>query len=776
MSAEPSPVGALIACLRLQSAVLSSFLISWPSIAVAEDPVPVPVRVNVVTTGTTTGPAQHLYLTAVLLGSDPPERRLFALGPHLKTVTLPPGSWELSGSAPGYWIKDSVVDIQPVELTEVTLRAWATGTVGARLTVPPEESAPASVRIAFRASADRGSEAGAERLPDEGDALCPVKESYVACQLPEGLLDLRIAATGFAPVYRWSIRITPARTIDLGTLDFAPGGSVSGFVLDQADQPRRGIRIALLAPDGQTIVQRSRDAGGQTKVRPLEVRTDARGFFQITELAPGEYRLVTKTADGTSASAVAHVQAGSETRLGRAMVLTEPVAVDVIIEPPRHPAGTSWTVVFQNLDASPTDTPVRRLVPEGGAVHVDSLAEGVYWLMVKADDQRWSGEEVEVRAPATRLEVRLPAVRVRGRLRLGGSPLAGSCVFGGKQSTESVELRSNEDGEFEGYLPHAGPWPVDIEAVRPPLRRSLRRLQHKESTDGIYTAYIDLPDLKLAGQVVDESLRPVTKALVKVQPIGGDDNSIQTRVDEYGRFEAWGLPDTSVLVSASAPGPLVADPRLFTPSPGNSTTTRVQIVVRATKKLKGRVLMEGSGTPVAGAFVKVTPLAQAPGFRVPLESTDSEGRFEAHLPSATQLVDVTFGTPLHSIQMNRISALKDTEVSLWLEPAGGRLILEFSQAPDQQQRFLALFHRGAGESVSFLEDIGGPLRKGRDHDTVANNTAQVRQVTLSPLASGDYMACFRPSGPPTIQQYTPSREECAAGTLGSGGELYLRVP
>lgn len=776
--AEPSPARALIACLRVHSRLLALFSISWTSTtALAEDPAPVPVRVNVVTVGTTAGAPQRLDLTAVLLGSDPAERRLFTLSPHLKIVNLPAGSWQFSGSAPGYWMKDRVVDILPNELTEITLRVWATGTVGARLSVPRQESAPARVRIGFRAAANRGSEAEAKPWPDEGNALCPVKDSYVACQLPQGMLDLRIAATGFAPVYRWSVRVTPARTSDLGALDFVPGGSVTGFVLDQLDQPRRGIRIALLAPDGQAIVQRSRDTEGQTRLRPLEVRTDARGFFQITELVPGEYRLVTKTADGTSASAVARIQGGCETRLDHAMVLAEPVAVDVVIEPPRHPTGTNWTVVFQNLDASPSDTPVQRPVPDSGAVHVDSLAEGVYLLTVQEGDQRWHGEEVEIRAPATRLEVRLPPVRVRGRLRLGGSPVAGLLVFGGRRSFESIELRSNENGDFEGYLPHAGAWPVDIQAPRPPMRRSLKRVQFEESIDGTYTADIDLPHTHLAGQVVDESFQPVTEAIVKVMPMGGDDNFFQTLVDEYGRFEAWGLPDTSVLVSATAPGPLVADPHLVAPSRGNSPTTRVQIIVRASKTLRGRIVMDGSGTPVAGAFVKVTPLAQTASFRGPLVSTDADGRFDVHLPKGTQAVDLTFGTQLHSVQMYRISALKDSEYTLWLEPTGGRLVLEFSETLDRQ-RFLALFHQGAAESVSFLEGLTAAWReKGHGNHEAVKNTAEVRQVTLSPLAAGDYTACFRPSGPPSIQQHTPSSpEKCATGTLRSGGELYLRVP
>lgn len=735
----------------------------------AELPATATLRVVWFTPGNAAAAAPpRLELTAVLVGADPPERRRFSLGADLKSINLAPGRWRLAGSAAGVWIEEKEVDVEGAGTRDVLLRGWPAGTITARLNLGPQGKTAPELRVAFRADPGSGAQGGTS-VPEQGQALCSAGFSPLVCRLPKGVFDLRILAAGYAPVYRWSVGVALGEKTDLGALELAHGGSVTGFLLDQEGQARRDARIALLAPSGQAIVQRAEARKGPGALDAMEVRTNSRGFFQFTRLAAGGYRLVAKTTDGASASATAEVQESSETRLAHAMVLAEPVSVDVVIEPPHHPAGASWTAVFQNLEASPSDASLLRQVPEDGALHLD-LAEGVYLLVIQGDGQRWYGEEVEVRAPTARLDVRLPAVRVRGRVRLGRSPLAAASLqFGRRQSTTSVELRSNEDGVFEGFLPKAGVWPVYIEAPRPPVRRSLKGVELQESGDGIYTADIDLPYTQLAGQVVDESFQPATEAITKVRPVGSDDISFQTMVDEYGRFEAWGLPDGPALLSASAPGPRMADPLLVTPSRGDSPVTRVQVVVRPTRTLKAQILMEGSDSPLAGAFVKVTPLSPTPSLGSPILTTDVEGRFEALLPSGTQAVDVTFGTLRYSYQMLRIDPLKAAETTLRLEPTGGRLVLEFAQAEDQGQA-LALFHQGAIELVSALGAIDAEHGQGHADDP------HVRRVTLTPLASGQYSACFLPTAFVTKSQGQPSPAQCASGTLSPGGELYLRVP
>lgn len=759
--------------LPLGRAVLFPWL-AVLSVAPVETVLATPLQVRVVMMSESGGPQSAalsgLKLVAVPVDPERAERRDFEVGSSLRTIDLPTGRWRLAVSGPAVWVEDKLVDIRPGG-QEVALRGWRAGQVVARLTGPRQPMDASRLRVAFRPSPAASARSGAAPLPDQGLGACHAKATRIECTFPLGLLDLRASAEGFAPVYRWSVAVRPGATTDLGSMRLDPGASVSGFVVDQGDEPRPGVRVALLTPEGDAVTRKA----GEGNLEPMEASSDGRGFFQITGLAAGQYELMAVSHDKKTASTVVQTEAEAEVRLDDALILSDPAPVDVNVEPPTHPSGASWTIVFQNLDRSPSDTSVRLAVPEGGSLHLDSLASGGYLLLLEVDDNRYHAEQVEVRPPATRVDVRLDLVRLRGRVQLGAKPLAASLVFGGKHGLASVELRSSEEGAFEGYLPNAGPWPVDVDAKSPPVRRSLTGVELEDPQDGVYGARIELPNTQIVGDVVDEMRDPVVPAIVNVKPLGSEDSLFQTMVDPKGHFELWGLPEEPLLVAASAHGDLEADPQFVTPSSGDSPSN-VQLVLRPQKRLKARVLRRTTGEPVAGAFVKVTPLGQLPTMLSPLSWSEADGRFEALLPPGTQAVDVTLGSASDSIQMTRIDPVKDSETILSLEPGGGLLLLDYPERETGQSRQLILFHGGAAESAIALHRIASRSEPGGAGKGLATQEGEHRRIALKSLAPGDYVACLLPAAPPSLEQRPLSRAECAAGTLMPGGELLLVLP
>jgi hypothetical protein len=725
-----------------------------------------PVRIALRAVGGVSQVPQTVEVVAESLDRDQSvsAARRFSLRPSSDVVRLPRGKWRLLLSAADVWIEDRTIEIRSGGEERVTLRVWPAGKMVARLAMTGAGQMPKDLRVGFRGTLSPDAPPASEDTPNQGTSVCPVSTARVSCRLPVGEFAMRIAAAGFAPTYRWAVPIGPIPK-NLGTLELVSGGSTMGYLEDQDGRPRSGVRIALFTPEGQAVVERSYLRSVlRADIRSLEATTDRRGFFQITGMSPGRYQLLARDAGGFLASATTEIREGLETRLSEAMVLTPPATVDVFVDPPQPPGISNWTVSLQNIDTSPSEQTVRRVVPETGHVSIENLAEGRYVLTIETKGhQNWSAEEVDIQAPRAHFDISLQAIRVTGRLRVGSKPVAGSILFGGHHHSPSVELQSNEEGVFSGSLPRAGRWRVEVEAPTPPIKRSLKDVELKERGDGTYYVDIDLPATELRGQVVDESYRPVEVAIVDVKPLGGEDFRFQVRVDPEGRFELWGLPESPVLVSAAAPGivPLASDSLPVTPSSGASATT-IQLVVRPRKRLVARVVIEGTTDPVVGAFVKVTPLGPTLTMRSSLSNTDADGRFEAFLPPNTQAVDVTFGSQARSVGMVRIITLDDTEKTLPLAPAGGRLVLESAES-GEQNRLVALFHNGATESVSYLKHAGVAEEDGIT-------------IAVSPLAPGAYTACLVTSNSAGLGLPPPEPGGCAAGTLLPGAELVLRVP
>lgn len=684
-------------------------------------------------------------------------------------MMLAPGRWRISAFAKGFWIEHRVIDLSEGRRADVKLRAWPAGILRFRVVLADSGNERPDAEVVFRRTSPAGG------LPEEGVGACRHDDATL-CALPRGVFDIRVFVSGCAPVYRWATDMRAGETTDLGTLRAAPGGSVMGFVERRDHQPGKSVRVRLVTADGQVVERRpsgrgAEDAGG---VGGVETVTDQRGFFQITGLPPGQFRIVASASDNASGQADTKIDADSETRLGRAIVLGPPASLEVTIEPPTHPSGTTWRVALHDLDSDPSDSRQEWAVPLGGVLRTDGISEGHYALFVETlDGQRCLMEEVDVRSPATQLHLSIPFGRVRGQLRLGGDPLVGaSLVFGGRKAAVRALFRSDEDGRFEGYLSRAGAWAVDVEATEPPVRRFLKQVLVRETVAREYEVALELPDTRLSGQVVDENLRAVASALVRVNPLTADDRTFQTQVDNEGRFVIRGLPTGSMVISAVAPDQKASDAMLTTLSEEGRGSS-VLITVRQRRRFEGRVILRGGGNPVAGAFLKVSPVSELPPMPPPFTTTDVDGHFEVLLPPSTREADVTYGSPLNSIAITRVPVLPAQETTLPIDAEGGQLIFDIGSGRPSEGHQIIIIRERATEYLDFLVSVAA-ARAGKPEGGGYTDTGN--RIVVGPLSPGRYTACLASTEDIKAGRRPSGSAGCVSGTLVVGGELVLRLP
>jgi outer membrane protein OmpA-like peptidoglycan-associated protein len=161
-----------------------------------------------------------------------------------------------------------------------------------------------------------------------------------------------------------------------------------------------------------------------------------------------------------------------------------------------------------------------------------------------------------------------------------------------------------------------------------------------------------------------------------------------------------GLTGTREFVRELAPtapyNVILAIAYAFDPGPrapvttASATKTETEPTAPPTGQLRGRVLEQGSGKPVAGATVTVS------GERIPPQVTDSEGRFAAEgLPEGEVLLEVSH--PRYEITQCSAVVLSDTECILVPSSLEGRLRLAAVNPDGNPVPQIAITVRGPSE-------------------------------------------------------------------------------
>jgi hypothetical protein len=241
-------------------------------------------------------------------------------------IDLPPAETptRLELSCAGFWSA-------PLELPAgVSGDGFATavfpgGSIRGRIVLP--DSAPRPAGLAVRLRPPPG--AGPTRLLLLSP--CTLQNASFFCPLPAGKLDLSLVADGFAPAYLWGVEVKSGGDHDVGPVRLAAGASIAGWVI--VPSPSQEAVTAEVAPE-TTGWLGDPAASKQMSLRAARASTDARGFFQLTGLAAGTYRLVAARSDLAPVDLPVELEEGKELVLSEPVRLSPPVTLEAFVHPP----------------------------------------------------------------------------------------------------------------------------------------------------------------------------------------------------------------------------------------------------------------------------------------------------------------------------------------------------------------------------------------------------------------------------------------------------------
>lgn len=681
---------------------------------------------------------------ALVVGFGEPasEARVLLSAPGRAEVLVPADTAvSIAAEFEGFW-GAPVVGIAGGE--PLRIRLFPTGQVGGTVHVPQGTPAPASLRVSFEAPAG----VRALGLPTaEGSVDCPVADGEWSCTLPEGVLDLRLHAPGFASVLLWEVPVQAGVSGPGGALRLVPGAAVLGQVSIEgpvARDPSESSVMVEIRPQGAD----PRDAYGSERLGHLfeEVEVDRRGYFQFRDLPAGQYRVEARAAGRAPAvRADVEVLEGRETDLGRPLVLLPPSRLELQLDPLVAPDGERWTVRLSAADGS-TDPHVTRADWTGFGL-IRDLSPGKYRYLVTSRGSTWATGEAEISEDVETLAIEVPLVPIHGTVRRGEEPARALVVFGGsREHPERIEVFADPEGNFSGHLPREGRWPAYAVVERNGAEQGLDPIDVFRAP-GEEAAWIEIElfDTEIRGRVVDDAGRPVSRGGVLATRSDSEGaRRTNARLDREGRFHLEGVPPGTWTLDAVAGG----DSGRVVVELEEDEEEEVEIRLSGGRLVSGRVVSPRG--PVAAARLYLVPeIAEV--YPLAPTKTGPMGEFSERLPRNTPRVHVLVMAPGYAARILALSLPPDGEPVEGFEVAvgeiSGTLRLELPE----------------GESGG-IELRRGPVR--------------VPLMLLAPWA-GYHRA--RPGNMWELPAMEPgayqlcSREACEGGTLGLGATLVLRL-
>lgn len=546
------------------------------------------------------------------------------------TVILEPGDWTLTLESQECWSTAVAVKV-PAEGTQDPVRVpvWRRAEFAGSLAVRSGEL-PDHVRVEIRAGGTLSR-----------TQTCPVTAGVWRCAGPLTSTDVRLQAERFAPVYFWGVGGADAvTTLPRATLQ--QGGSIIGWVVAPDGTPAADAEVNVAA---DTFAGRSPVQFATTEAA---VRTNARGFFQFSGLPPGSYNVSARTAakDASEADGV-EVSDARESIIPR-LALEAPATVDVALDPAVTPDGSPWLVALDRMGRDGITRGQPTPSSEAGRWEHKTVERGPYRLRVL--DRHGSlvhRRELQVDRDFVPLQIAIGLIPVEGRVRAGaGEPLAAELRFQAAHGT--VEMQSDEEGRFTGWLPAEGKWEVQVTPKGGVLRVRIRVPVRLPPNATRATVDIDLPKGVIRGRVEDRSGKPVAQAAVVAMRGTEVLANLTTKAD--GSFLMFGLTDGDVLLSAKT-RTLESGKIPYTVSPG--TEAEVVLVLAPSNRLAGRV-RQTNGTPIAGALIRVLV-----GGVIRSDVSGPRGDFELKLPPGAPFADLAVLAPALPVKIARVPVDED---------------------------------------------------------------------------------------------------------------------
>lgn len=495
--------------------------------------------------------------------------------------------------------------------------------------------------------------------------------------------------------------------------------------------------------------------------RAAEGRAEPSGFFQLTGLPAGAYRLEARLegfGDGHLPTVI--LLAGEETRLAEPLQLRPPAFLEIGLQPPTDAYGQPWILSLAREAAHQPgfrETVAQGAPPETGTWEAGPVQAGTYALQV-ADSQGsvWVEEEVELPGGKTVRLVDVPLVPIEGRVRLGDEPVQGRLWFGGRRRVPNVVVDLDAEGEFVGHLPSEGRWELDLELLEEGLEQALDPVEI-EVSEGQATARVDLqlPDTELAVRVVDAAGDGVGGAHLVVVGLQGREKRREAlaRTKGDGTYRFRGLAPGKLVLRARKGGAdsewteATAEEGLDSPE----VTLRLEELVT----VAGRVTRGGAG--LAGASV----LARMDGSPVRKTAvTGPDGGFEIEVPEGPAVLAVSAPGQGFRLLRTAFSAAHggDRSLDVPLDAGSGRLVLDLTDPAAARAGMggLALVAGEPGAASVTLAELLGTLR-------VPSGDGTEPVLEIAAAEPGDWSLCTGPTA-------------CAAGYLAPGSVLELAAP
>ena len=238
--------------------------------------------------------------------------------------------WSLRIFAEGWWSPDARVFVQPPPqgVEPVRLSVSPAGEVEgwARM----EDGSPVSDLSLGLAETPGDGKGGHTDLTSETTASgCELQDDgHFRCQVPAGLLDLRLHAPGVASEFRWGVPVGRREVVSLGEIRFVAGASLVGFLTAEEALHLPSSTWVELLP--LTAAPASSSAEIRLQRLAQTILPDVRGLFQFQDLRAGTYRLVAG-AEGFVETSLSPIQVleGRESMLREPLSLRRPARVEI---------------------------------------------------------------------------------------------------------------------------------------------------------------------------------------------------------------------------------------------------------------------------------------------------------------------------------------------------------------------------------------------------------------------------------------------------------------
>ncbi len=491
------------------------------------------------------------------------------------------------------------------------------------------------------------------------------EEGTIAFNVPAGTIDLRIAASNLAPIYRWNVRQENGHA-DLGRLQMVPGASLFGYVVDaDTGYPVPAATITAIPAGTENLPISDQEA--RAAMPDTSARTNERGNFQLLSVTPGAYRLKADHPDYlTVYPAEITVVRNAETILRGNIGLSPPLRLHLEIAPPRSPGGHRWNALLTDPSTG-SDVGTAESDREG-ILRFDHLSPATLRVRVDAEDVHRAFETNIELVADLELPVDIPIVEVVGLVSMNGEPVRGELEIG-TGSGDGWNTAIDEEGSFQTWIrePHLEVLflTVEGEGFSNPAKVTVEGFVVE---DGRVELEVELLDLEISGRVVNRRGEPFQGALV----IAREGRSMPAKVysEADGSFTMRPLQTGEHRIRASRRGYGASQEEVLILSE-SLPSARTELVIRPSRRLEGR-LIGPSGEAVAGA--RIVAFSVDSDLVSATADTDINGAFSAEVAAESRQVVLVVTAPGYPFWSACIDST--SEALIQLPPAGGALEIQ----------------------------------------------------------------------------------------------------